>query len=419
MIRTCFTFLILLAAISTNATVVIAQSPAIQPSVVQPQRSQAPVRANRLPRVSTVRVAANASTVAKSSVNQQFPGIVSGPEISVRIKDVTSVEGHRANRVTGIGLVTGLKGTGGKSLLTQDLGRNMLRNFDILARNVPTGSQSVVAVTAEIPPFVRAGETVTATVSIFDDAIGLYGGELHTTPLKGFDNRVYAVAGGALVLGGFSAGGEGASVSKNHDTTGRVQATVEVGLQNGPAFPHRGYRLLLSNKDYATAYRIATEINRYFPGHAKARDQGSVDVVFPQTFQNNKIDFVVMVNNLRVQPDIPARVVINQKTGTIVVGQNVRLSRIMFANDNLIITTSETPVASQPAPFSDGQTVVLPRTQVTATETGGRYNVLHQQPTVGDLATALNTLGVSPQDLIGIFQSIKASGALQAKLIIE
>jgi flagellar P-ring protein precursor FlgI len=411
MTKNALSILFLLAALLTDFSAARAQSPFTEPTVNRPQRSEDPVRAKRLARAPTLNPTA--------APNQQFPGIVAGPEVRVRIKDITSVEGHRANRVTGIGLVTGLKGTGGKSLLTQDLARNMLRNFDILARNIPSGSQSVVAVTAEIPPFVRAGEKVTATVSIFDDAIGLYGGELHTTPLRGFDNQVYAVAGGALVLGGFSAGGEGASVSKNHDTTGRVQATVEVGIQDGPAFPHRGFRLLLSNKDYATAYRIATEINRYFPGHSRARDQGSVDVLFPRTFQQNKIDFVVMVNNLRVQPDIPARVVINQKTGTIVVGQNVRLSRIMFANDNLIITTSETPIASQPAPFSDGQTVVLPRTQVTATETGGRYNILNQQTTVGELATALNVLGVSPQDLIGIFQSIQASGALQAKLVIE
>ena len=403
--------LCLLASSLTAFSTARAQPPIIQPRRVEPPRSVVPVRAQRL---------AQASPQAPvSTAGQQFPGIVAGPELLVRIKDITTVEGHRANRVTGIGLVTGLKGTGGKSLLTQDLGRNMLRNFDILARNVPTGNQSVVAVTAEIPPFVRAGETITATVSVFDDASGLYGGELHTTALKGVDNQVYAVAAGGLVVGGFSAKGKGASVSKNHDTTAVVHAMVEVGIQDGPAFPESRFRFLLNNKDYATAYRIATEINRYFPGHARARDQGSIDVVFPRTFLNNKIDFVVMVNNLRVQPDIPARVVINQKTGTIVVGQNVRLSRIMFAKDNLIITTSQTPIASQPAPFSQGQTAILPRTQITATESGGRYSILNQQTTVGDLATALNTLGVSPQDLISIFQTIEASGSLQAKLVIE
>lgn len=387
--------------------------PQVAPQLPKPQQLQNAAPVNRLARLVAAAPTAASPTASRNPLDAaDWQGMA-------RIKDITSVEGHRSNRVTGIGLVSGLKGTGGKSILTRDLGRNMLRNFDILAREVPTGSLAVVAVTAEIPPFVRAGETVTATVSVFDDTNSLYGGELHSTSLKGFDGEVYAVAGGALTLGGFSAGGQAASVSKNHDTTGRVQCRVEVGLQEGPAFPEHGFRLLLENKDYATAYRIATEINRYFPGHARARDQGSVDVAFPKSFRNTKLDFVVMINNLRVTPDAPARVVINQKTGTIVVGQNVRLSKIMFANDNLIITTSETPVASQPAPFSDGQTVVLPRTQVTATETGGRYNIINQQTTVGDLATALNTLGVSPQDLIGIFQSIQASGALQAKLIVE
>ncbi len=337
---------------------------------------------------------------------------------SVRIKDITTIEGHRANRVTGIGLVTGLKGTGGNSTLTQNLARNMLRNFDILANEIPTENLAAVAVTADIPPYVRPGETVAATVSIID-GVGLYGGELLSTTLKGLDGQVYAIAGGALVLGGFSAGGEGASVSKNHDTAGKVQARVEVGIHNGPAFPGDSISLLLNNKDYSTAFRIATEINRHFPNHARATDQGKVNVFFPKHFRGSKLDFVVAINGMRVVPDIPARVVINQKSGTVVVGQNVRLSQVMFANDSLIITTAETPQVSQPAPLSQGETTVVPRTEVNVSSTGGRYNVLNQQTTVGDLAAALNSLGVSPQDLISTFQSIKNSGALQATLIIE
>ncbi|MFK7765639.1 MAG: flagellar basal body P-ring protein FlgI [Mariniblastus sp.] len=349
--------------------------------------------------------------------NAQVSGVPS--PTSVRIKDITSIEGHRANRVTGIGLVTGLKGTGGKSLLTQNLARNMLRNFDILADQVATNNLSVVAVTAEIPAYVRPGETINATVSIFDDGIGLYGGELQSTALKGLDGQVYAVAGGGLVLGGFSAGGQGAAVTKNHDTTGKVQATIEVGIQNGPAFPGNSFSLLLKNNDYSTAQRIATEINRHFPRHAYADDQGRVKVQFPHPSRVSKLDFVVKVNSLRVTPDIPARVVINQKSGTIVVGKDVRLSQVLLAHDNLIIATSETPVASQPAPFSQGETVVLPRTELNVTSTGGGYNILNRQTTVGDLASALNALGVSPQDLIAVFQSIQDSGALQATLIIQ
>ena len=361
----------------------------------------------------------NAFAQAPPQVPQRQIGAVTHPQAAIRIKDITTIEGHRANRVTGIGLVTGLKGTGGKSQLTRDIGRTMLRNFDILAAQVPTGSISVVAVSAEIPPFSRPGEKIAATVSVFDDAISLYGGELQSTTLQGFDGKTYCVAAGALTLSGFSAGGAAGGVAKNHDTTGKAPAQIEVGVEQGPAFPGGGFRLLLTNKDYATAQRIAAQINHSFPRCSRAVDAGTVEVVFPPAYQRSKFDMVVRVNELRVVPDVPARVVINQKTGTIVVGHNVKLSRILFANENLVITTNETPVASQPAPFSDGQTVVLPRTDITATETGGNYNVLEQQTTVGDLAAVLNTLGVSPRDLIGIFQSIRASGALQAQLIIE
>ncbi|MEL7497675.1 MAG: flagellar basal body P-ring protein FlgI [Planctomycetota bacterium] len=338
---------------------------------------------------------------------------------AVRVKDVTSIEGHRTNTVTGVGVVTGLKGTGGKSQLTRDAVANVVRRFNILTEEMPTGSASLVAVTAEIPPFVRAGETIRANVSTIDDASGLFGGVLLLTELKAVDGRVYAVAGGQVLLSGFSASGESASVSKNHDTTGNVKAQIEVELDNEPAFPNDRYRLLLVNKDYATAFRIAEEINRVFPGAATAEDQGSVSVTFPAKYRRDKLEFVVQVNNLRVLPDAPARVVINQKTGTVVVGANVKLSKVMFANENLIISTSESPLVSQPAPFSQGQTQVVPRTNITATETGGRYSVIDTQPTVGDLATLLNSLGVSPRDMISIFQDIQASGALQAKLIIN
>jgi flagellar P-ring protein precursor FlgI len=354
---------------------------------------------------------------------QPRPHLASAPidpaAFSIRIKDITSIEGHRVNYLTGIGLVTGLKGTGGKSPLTQDLASNMLRNFGVLTQTVPTGSMAAVTVKAEIPPFARAGEPVRATISLMDDATSLYGGGLEQTPLKGYDNQVYAIAGGPLIVGGFTAGGDGAAITKNHDVAAKVEAILEVPIDQGAAFPNSSFRLLLRNKDYATAYRIATAINKIFPGHARALDQGSVNVVFPQSYRQSKIDFVVLINDMRVTPDAPARVVINQKSGTIVVGQNVRLSKIMFAVGNLIVATTESPIVSQPAPLSQGQTVVVPRTGINVTETGGRYNLINQQTTVGELATALNTLGVTPQDLISVFQTIEQSGALQATLVIQ
>ncbi len=338
---------------------------------------------------------------------------------AIRVKDITSIEGHRTNYLTGIGLVTGLKGTGGKSELTQNLASNMLRNFDVLTETIPTGSMAAVTVKAEIPPFARAGESFTATVSVMDNTTSLYGGDLEQTPLKAYDNQVYAVARGPLVVGGFSAGGDAAAITKNHDVVAKVEAILEIPIDQGPAFPGSSYRLLLKNKDYATAYRIATEINRIFPGHALAMDQGAVNIVFPAAYRASKMKFVVLVGDLRVTPDSQARVVINQKSGTIVAGQNVRISKVVFAVGNLIVTTTESPIVSQPLPLAGGQTVVVPRTQITATETGGRYNLINQQTTVSELASALNTLGVTPQDLISVFKTIEASGALQATLSIQ
>lgn len=357
---------------------------------------------------------------APPTVNAPVPlPVLPSSAFTVRIKDITSIEGHRSNRVEGFGLVTGLKATGGRGAITQQFTTTMLQNHGILINQVPTNSLSVVSVTAEIPPFFKPGETLTATVAVLDDAQSLFGGQLLRTPLLAIDGQTYALAGGALEIGGFSASGAGGSIRKNHDTVGKVAAQLEVEICSGEPFNGTNFRLLLKNKDYTTAYRIATEINKYFPRAARANDAGSVDVLIPRAFVQSPIDFLVMINNLRVEPDIPARVVINEKTGTIVVGKNVKLSSVVFAKDNLIITTTETPVASQPAPFSGGETVVLPRTQIQAVQEGGRYNTLAANATVGDLANALNMLGVTPQDLISVFQAIQAEGSLQATLIIE
>lgn len=336
---------------------------------------------------------------------------------SVRIKDITTIAGRSTNRVDGFGLVTGLKGTGGKSQATQQFARNLMLNRGIRIELQPTQSLSVVYISAEVPPHFQPGEKLSATVSVWDDANSLFGGMLIPTSLMGVDGTVYAVAGGALTIGGFSAAGAGGSVKKNHDTSGRVEAQMVAAICEGPEFKNNRIKLLLRNKDDSTAYRIATEINQYFPRVARALNSGTVDVNIPRSF--DPMAFLVIIENFRVVPDHRARVVINEKTGTITVGQDVKISRVMFAKDNLIITTSETPVTSQPAPQSFGQTVVLPRTQIQATEQGGRYNILNDNITVSDLAAALNMLGVTPQDLISVFQSIRDEGSLQAELIVQ
>lgn len=335
---------------------------------------------------------------------------------AVRIKEITTIEGHRGNTVEGMGLVVGLKNTGGKDETTQQMALNMYNRAGIRLSQVATNNMSAVSVTAEIPPFYKKGEVITATVATLDDASSLAGGELRLTALVGIDGQTYAFASGPVIVGGFSASGAGASVARNHDTAGKVKATIEVEIETGPDLPGPFYRLLLNNKDYATANAISNAVNRLYPGHAQALDPGTVEIYFPQTFVSNKSVFVSQIEQLRVTPDTRAVVLISERTGTILAGRHVKLSKFMFGLDNLIVTTSESPIASQPAPLSAGQTVVLPRTDLTVTQTGGRYNMINEQTTVGDLATALNALGASPREMITIFQAAADSGSLQAQL---
>jgi flagellar P-ring protein precursor FlgI len=206
---------------------------------------------------------------------------------------------------------------------------------------------------------------------------------------------------------------------KNHPTVGACMAQVVNEICLPEDLQPNLVSFNLRNKEYLTASRITSAINEVFPNSARALDKGSVEVAIPDAFQRNRIEFIAMVNQLRVRPYEPARVVINRRSGTIVMGQNVRISNVVFANENLVITTTENPVASQPAPFSDGQTVVLPRTQIQAFSESGRYNVLNSGITVHEFAAALNAMGVAPTDLINVFEAIHRQGGLHAELIFE
>jgi flagellar P-ring protein precursor FlgI len=349
------------------------------------------------------------------------PLTVDSGDLVVRIRDIISVDGHRSNSILGRGLVTGLNGTGGRSPDTQRMAANLAGN---LGNNpVPpfnnTRSASVVMVNAMLPPFVKKGEEITVTVSVMDDAINLRGGILQDTPLLGADGEVYAIASGPILNHGFGVGGDAGSVTKNHPTTGTCRAIVEKEVCFDAVLRSSHVKLNLRNKDYVTATRIASAINELFPRHARPLDMGTVEVLVPKSFTDAQTEFISMITSQSVVPNMPARVVINQKNGTIVIGANVRISRVIFANDNLIVTTNENPVVSQPNPFSGGTTEVVPRTQITAIEQGGDYNVLKESISVGEFAAALNALGVPPQDLISIFQTLESSGALHAELIIE
>lgn len=341
-------------------------------------------------------------------------------EADVRIKDITSLEGVRSNNLTGIGLVIGLQGTGGRGSATSDVVQNMLRRFNLNGLNLKTNSVSLVAVTADLPIFAKPGSRIDVTVSCIDDAKSLQGGTLLLTPLIGIDDKVYALASGAVSIGGFVFGGQAATAQKNHPTVGRIPVGAVVEEAVKPNYIHAGcIRFLLFNDDFETAHRIADAINHVVPNSAIAIDGGTVKVALPPRALHNPSQFIGLVGSLRVTPDTRARVIINERTGTVVVGENVRIAAVSLAHANLAVITGENPQVSQPAPFSDGETTVVPRTDIDVIEENSALRTLNEPVTVGDLARALNALGVTPRDLSSIFQSLKSNGALHAELILQ
>lgn len=338
---------------------------------------------------------------------------------SVRIKDIAFVEGDRVNHLSGEGLVFGLSGTGGKSQQTRAMASNYYLRKGIRVGQVDTKNMSAVMVSGKIPPNARPGETILVTVSVADDATSLRGGTLNQTALRGIDDEIYAIAQGPIIGGGISAQGAAASVQKNHPTVGVCEAIVERPIPCGRIVTNGRIRMILRNKSYSTATSIVNALNRIFPGGAWALNSGTVEIRIPSTFANNVTEFISTIGNLRVEPDSVARVVINQKTGSIVIGHNVKIAPVLLASENIVIATTESPVASQPNPLAGGDTVVLPRTGIDLFESGGRYNMIPGGMTVGDLATALNSLAVSPNTLITIMTTLRNQGALKAELIIE
>jgi len=364
---------------------------------------------------------------------QATPRPAGNAPLQVRVKDITRLDGVRTNKLTGFGLVAGLNGTGSKNPTTREFAQRMLENFG--ARADPddratvrlngldkTDNLSVVVVTAEVNVLEhKVGNTVDVTVSTYDDASNLQGGNLMLTPLYGVDGQVYAIATGAVSTGGFSFSGDAASVQQNHPTTGRVSggATIEKAICDTPTRPVTEFRLNVNSPDLETANRIVQAINGRWPGHSRMHDAGAIDVLIPNANRANPNLFIANVQALMVTPDIEARVVINERTGTIIVGENVRLSRVGISHGNLSVITGESPQVAQPAPFSQGQTAIVPRTTIDVDQEVRPINIIEQPVTVGELARALNALGVTPRDLSSIFQNLKTSGALHAKLIFQ
>lgn len=344
--------------------------------------------------------------------------------LAIRIKDIASFDGVRDNQLIGYGLVVGLNGSGDSiqtRFSTQSLA-NVLERMgvsvnrgDIMVNNV-----AAVMVTATLPPFAKQGTTIDVLVSSLGDAKSIAGGTLLLTQLKGGDGQVYAVAQGGVLTNSFSYGGQAASAQKNHPTAGRVPggALVERELPNVLA-DRSALRLNLHQPDFTTATRIAAAINGRFPEHpASCGDPGAVTLQIPAAYRGRTVEFVADLERLEVQPDNPARVVLNERTGTIVMGENVRIATVAVSHGNLTLYIKETPEVSQPAPFSNGETKVVPRTTVKVKEGEGGLAVVPEGANIGDVVRALNALGVTPRDLIGIMQSIKAAGALQAELTV-
>ncbi|WP_035692397.1 flagellar basal body P-ring protein FlgI [Azospirillum halopraeferens] len=343
---------------------------------------------------------------------------------SARIKDMVDVEGVRDNMLVGYGLVVGLNGTGdslNNSPFTEQSLTGMLERMGVNVRgaNLRTKNVAAVMVTSTLPPYTAQGTRIDVTVSAMGDAKSLLGGTLLVTPLIGADGEVYAVAQGPIAVSGFSAQGQGASVTRGVPTSGRiasgalVEREIEFSLAELPVL-----RLSLRNPDFTTAQRVATAINMQLRGNlAQATDPSSVLLTVPETRRGDVVGLVTEIEQLRVIPDQIARVVVDEKSGVIVMGENVRISTVAIAQGNLTIRVTETPQVSQPGPFSDGETVVVPRTDIQVDEQSDRrLAVMQSGVSLQELVQSLNALGVGPRDMISILQSIKAAGALQAAI---
>jgi len=345
--------------------------------------------------------------------------------IGARIKDIGFFMGSRPNMLFGYGLVVGLNGTGDKEKteFTVNTLANLLDNLGIHVNpdDVKVKNVAAVMVTAKLPPFARVGTKLDAQVSSIGDAKSIVGGTLLMTPLQGPDGKVYAVAQGPISVGGFAFGGAaGGGVQQNHPTVGYIPngAVVEREIPIDMS-QYSVLDFVLRSPDFTTANHVAEAINAHFGSKiAFPRDASTIRVHTPTEKKQDIVGFIAEVENLEVVPDTPARVVINERTGTIVMGENVRISPVAVAHGNLTVSITEQPYVSQPLPFSQGQTTVVPRTQVQVEEEKAHLAIVGGGVTIGQVVEGLNAIGATPRDLINILQAIKAAGALHADLEI-
>jgi flagellar P-ring protein FlgI len=341
---------------------------------------------------------------------------------AVRIKDIADIKGVRNNQLVGYGLVVGLDGTGDgkKSKFTIQSLASMLEKMGVTVNpnDIAVSNVAAVMVTAELPPFAKSGGRIDALVNSIGDAGNLQGGTLLLTPLKAVNGQVYAVAQGPVNTGGFSVSGAGGNAQKNFPTVGRVVGGALIEREVASDFnDRRQLSLSLHHPDFTTVARVTDAINGVFYDNiARAPDAGTVVVKVPEKYINNVVNLVALLEGLTVTPDQLAKVVINERTGTVVMGEQVRISTIAIAHGNLSIVIKERVDVSQPGPFAGGETVVAPNTGISVQEEDNRLVVMDEGVSIGEVVKALNALGVTPRDLVAIFQAIKAAGALQAEL---
>lgn len=352
---------------------------------------------------------------------------IAGFAAPIRIKDIVEFDGVRSNDLVGYGLIVGLNGTGDglrNAPFTEEIMTNILERLGV---NV-TGEQfrprnvAAVLVTASLPPFARAGSPIDVTVSAIGDASSLLGGTLIMTPLNAADGDIYAVAQGTIIAGGIAVEGQAARVTQGVPTAGVIPGGATVEREVDFDFSTlRTIRLALRTPDFTTAIRIEEAVNDYFEGEiAEMHDAGTVEINIAATGLNSPARAMSRIENLLVEPEVRARVVVDQRSGTIVMGEDVRISRVAVSQGNLTLRIEETPFVIQPNPFAPGETIVVPRTQAQIEQDGMTgLAEINEGTSLSEVVAGLNALGVAPNDMIDILKSIRAAGALHAEFIVR
>ncbi|MFE1600205.1 flagellar basal body P-ring protein FlgI [Methylobacterium sp. ID0610] len=371
-----------------------------------------------------VRLLAFLAALLAAALPAAPPALAAG---STRIKDIATLQGVRDNQLVGYGLVTGLQGTGDtlrNAQFTEQSLQSMLDRMGVNVRDsrLRTRNVAAVMVTADLPPYSTVGSRIDVTVTSLGDATSLKGGTLLMTPLSGGDGQVYAAAQGPMAVSGFVVAGQAESITQGVPTAGRIPNGALIERQVPGSFQQLPQLVLeLKNPDFKTSILIGDAINAYALQRfgrrvALARDQRSVELQKPPSIAQTR--FVAEIGDLTIEPDTPARVVVDQRTGTVVIGRNVQISTVAVTQGNLTLRVTETPEVSQPEPFSRGQTAVVPRTEVAAQEQQRHVAILRGSD-LQTLVKGLNQIGLKPSDIISILQAVKTAGALQAELVVQ